>query len=173
MSEPSTKEIQEFVDRQAIHQVMMRYCHGVDRCDVEMLKTSFWEDGACLYGGQESNAMDWSEGTVAALSTMVRTFHSVSNYLIDLDGDTATSETYCTAYHQLRGEDGSLTDMIVGGRYLDRHEKRNGEWRIAYRHYVHDWNTNNPSTEHGPGEMMDAYDRGERAPTDLYYSMKK
>ena len=28
---------------------------------------------------------------------------------------------------------------MTGGRYLDRLEKRNGEWRIAYRACTRDW----------------------------------
>jgi hypothetical protein len=30
-------------------------------------------------------------------------------------------------------------DTIIGGRYLDRIEKRGGEWRIAKRTMLYDW----------------------------------
>ena len=109
MSDASVENVQEFIDRQAIHQVMMRYCHGVDRCDLDVLQGSFWEDGACDYGSGEINAMEWAVATHAGISAMVRTFHSISNSWIEVDGDSATSETYCTAYHVLRGEDGALS----------------------------------------------------------------
>jgi hypothetical protein len=30
-------------------------------------------------------------------------------------------------------------DTVIGGRYLDRLEKRGGEWRIAGRTMLYDW----------------------------------
>ena len=34
--------------------------------------------------------------------------------------------------------------FFYGGRYVDRLEKRNGEWRIIHRRVVMDWNENCP-----------------------------
>ena len=173
MSDASVDNVQEFIDRQAIQQVMMRYCHGVDRCDLEVLQGSFWEDGACDYGSGELNAMEWAVGTHAGISAMVRTFHSISNNWIEVDGDSATSETYCTAYHVIPGEDGTLTDMIVGGRYLDHHEKRGNEWRIKHRLYVMDWNQNVPNTDERSEGMLGGLNTGSRMPEDQFYSFTK
>ena len=33
------------------------------------------------------------------------------------------------------------------GRYLDRYEKRGGEWKIAFRSEVNDWARNDPATD--------------------------
>jgi hypothetical protein len=30
-------------------------------------------------------------------------------------------------------------DTVIGGRYLDRLEKRDSEWRIAHRQMLYDW----------------------------------
>lgn len=166
-------DLQSVIDHHDIHQCMMRYCHGVDRCDLEILKSAFWEDSICKYGIDETNAIAWAAATIGVISSMERTFHSVSNYLIDVDGNVATSETYCTAYHQIKAEEGVLTEMIVGGRYLDKHEKRHDEWRIKYRLYIHDWNSNMPSTEQGVDGMLGSYPRGERSPRDAYYAFLK
>ncbi len=37
-------------------------------------------------------------------------------------------------------------EMVVAGRYLNRLEHRDSEWRIAERLYVMDWNRNIAST---------------------------
>jgi hypothetical protein len=38
-------------------------------------------------------------------------------------------------------------DVVVGGRYLDKYEKRDGTWRFSERTIVTDWATkNDPST---------------------------
>jgi hypothetical protein len=37
-----------------------------------------------------------------------------------------------------RGEDRRNAE-VIGGRYLDRMEKRGGEWRIAQRTMLYDW----------------------------------
>jgi hypothetical protein len=58
------------------------------------------------------------------------TSHNITNHLCDLDGDTANCESYVIG--GLRWLSGESTSMAFG-RYLDRLEKRNGEWRIAVR----------------------------------------
>jgi hypothetical protein len=165
--------VREVADRQAIAHVLTLYSRGIDRCDIETLTSTFWPDGTANYGGNAQNAHDWAAATVAALKTMHRTFHSLSNMLIDLDGDTARGETYCTAYHEITGPQG-LTEMVVGGRYLDRLEKRGGAWRILHRVYVMDWNRNVPSTaQWNEGIYAGLPNRGGRKPEDPLYTVKR
>ena len=66
----------------------------------------------------------------------------MSNVLVELDGDRAYVEAYAVAYHDRTGarrpeERGRLD--LWGGRYVDRFERRSGEWRIAHRNCVIDW----------------------------------
>jgi hypothetical protein len=158
-------------DHTQIYTTMSRYCHGVDRCDLEILKGCFWPDGTCNYSDSDENAIIWAENCIGGISQMVRTFHSISNHWIDVDGDSARGETYCTAYHLLKGEDGSLTDMVVGGRYLDRFEKRDGEWKIASRYYVMDWNTNATSTDQRSDGLLGGLNTGGRMDIDPFYKV--
>jgi hypothetical protein len=55
---------------------------------------------------------------------------------LEIDGDVAHSE--CYVLFTQRRKDGSALEF-GGGRYLDRLEKRGGEWRIAARLTVIDW----------------------------------
>jgi len=64
----------------------------------------------------------------------------MSNILIRVDGDSARVETYWQVFHREAGQDGAADyDYIAGGRYLDRFERRNGEWRILTRVLIRDW----------------------------------
>ena len=61
--------------------------------------------------------------------------------------------------------------MIVAGRYLDRMEKRNGEWRILRRVYVMDWNQNNTATVSWDSPFYASLrTRGARTPDDPWDS---
>ena len=59
------------------------------------------------------------------------TAHSITNIWVDLTGpDSAFSECYFQGFHDFPAEGGGRLERVVGGRYLDRHERRDGEWRI-------------------------------------------
>ena len=53
-------------------------------------------------------------------------------------GDVAAVETHVTAYHRI-DMGGEERDIVLGGRYLDRMEKRGGHWRIVHRTMLYDW----------------------------------
>ena len=159
-------DLREAVAKQKIADILTRYSRGIDRCDIDTLSAVFWPDATTDYGSGRQNAQDWARATVAALKGMHRTQHAISNILIDIDGDTAQAETYCQAYHEIDGLSGRV-EMVVGGRYLDRLERRNGAWRIADRTYVMDWNRNIPSTaQWDEGIYAGLKRRGGRLPDD-------
>jgi hypothetical protein len=157
-------------DRLAIQDVLCRYARGIDRCDEAVLRAVWWPGATADYGNGAGDAGDWSGAVVTALGAMRRTQHFLGNMLIEIDGDGATAETYCRAYHEIDGT-GGPEEMEVGGRYLDRLEKRDGEWRIAQRRYVLDWNRNTPSTAAWDGPLYGGLQRrGARAPDDPSYT---
>jgi hypothetical protein len=66
------------------------------------------------------------------------TQHVLGQSWIELEGNTARVETQVISYHRVNmGEE--ERDTCIGGRYLDRIEKRDGEWRIATRTMLYDW----------------------------------
>jgi hypothetical protein len=162
--------IAEVADRLAIQQVLARYARGIDRCDIDVLRAVWWPGATADYGSGTTDALAWSGEVVAGLSQMRRTQHFLGNMIVDLDGDTASAETYCRAYHEVDAPDGPI-EMEVGGRYLDRLERRDGEWRIAERRYVHDWNRNQPATARWEGALYGDLRRvGARRPDDALYT---
>ena len=44
------------------------------------------------------------------------------------------------AFHKVKGEQGSF-DLLIGGRYFDKYEKRDGVWKFSHKSVVADWAT--------------------------------
>jgi SnoaL-like domain len=155
---------------QRIQQAIARYCHGVDRCDLEMLKSSFWADGMSDYGMGAMPNHAFCDMLLPAVSQMKLTQHHVSNMLININGTRAKVQTYCVAFHIL-GPTDAEQEMEVGGRYLDEFEERDDEWLIKNRVYVMDWNRNVPSTMTLEGDLYESLTHvGKRKPDDLFYA---
>ena len=130
--------LQELLDKQAITELCYRYMRGLDRLDRDLLLSVFHPDGWCEYGFVNATPADFIDFAITSLKGHSANQHFVGNILIDLEGDTAYGEVYFNAYHKVAGESG-FEDVIIAGRYLDRYERRDGEWRFAYRSERVDW----------------------------------
>ncbi|HEY5679016.1 MAG TPA: nuclear transport factor 2 family protein [Pseudomonadales bacterium] len=87
--EEQTKELK---DRQAIYDCLMRYCRGIDRLDVGILKTAYHPDGTDDHGIFSGNAWEFAEfiGPFDAELGVRQQTHRVDNVLIEFTGpDTA------------------------------------------------------------------------------------
>jgi hypothetical protein len=135
--------LQALVDKQAIYDVMMQWCRGVDRCDDELMRMAYHEDAVDHHGtwvGSASDFVTWFVGASRDLSPWV--MHHVSNVTIELNGDVASAESYFLAVVG-RVEDGVEYVDTMGGRYLDDWERRDGKWKMTARVVVHDWDRAN------------------------------
>ena len=71
--------------------------------------------------------------------------HNTTTINIKLDGDRAEGEVYVLAFHKVKTEQGPF-DLLIGGRYLDKYEKRDSVWKFSHRAVLADWvNVHNPS----------------------------
>ena len=86
------------------------------------------------------------EFAVGALKDHASNQHMIGNTLIDVEGDEAFGEVYFHAYHKVESEAG-FDDLIVAGRYLDRYERRDGVWKMAYRSERVDWSRTTPTQD--------------------------
>ena len=126
-------KLRELVDRQEIHQVMLKYARGLDRLDRELVRSCYWDDAIEDHGnyvGRPDDFIDWADQTTLAhLSTQ----HGILNHYCELDGDDA----YCETYYQFTGVRATPPHFVSTGRYVDHFQKRRGpngpEWRIANR----------------------------------------
>jgi hypothetical protein len=132
-------DLQQLGDREAIRDVVLRYCRAVDRCDAQLLQSVYWPDATDSHGYFDGSADEFVRVAIARLRSHEQTQHMVGNMLIELDGARAAVETYVHSYHRLRGPGANPQDVFIGARYLDRMERRGAEWRIAERRVVYDW----------------------------------
>ena len=132
--------LEDLLAREAIRDCMYRYCHGIDRRDRETLRRCYWPDGTDDHVSFSGNAYEFIDAIMPFLESLRSSTHSVSNMLIRVDGDSARVESYWHVFHREPGQDGAADyDYVAGGRYLDRFERRDGEWRIFTRVLVRDW----------------------------------
>ena len=167
-----TAQLQSLLDENHIHKALATYCRAIDRCDKELLKSVYWPDALEEHGLFDGNAWAFADFIIPLLQGMTVTMHSISNTLIELHGDYAAVETYVVAFHLMDDPNGGQVDMVVGGRYLDRFERRDGKWRIAKRTFVHDWNQNQKTTALWDGGMYAALKvRGSHDRSDPSYRL--
>ncbi|OBV11017.1 nuclear transport factor 2 family protein [Erythrobacter dokdonensis] len=157
----------EVVNRLAIAETLALYCRAIDRCDAALLAEVFTPDSRIDYGDGAKPPAETISGLMAGLGAMRLTQHNIANTVIRFTGDArAKAETNCVALHIIPGPDGE-TELVVGGRYLDRLVKREGRWRIAERLYVMDWNRSQPATMQLAGGLFDGLlRRGARGSDD-------
>ncbi len=123
-------------DRQEILDCLNRYCRGLDRLDPQLLASAYHPDAIdnhyTFVGGVEA----FVPYAIEIESRFQATHHGITSHNCEIDGDTAHAESY--VYWFLRRKDRD-TVTSGGGRYVDRFERRNGEWRIAVRRVFMDW----------------------------------
>jgi hypothetical protein len=130
-------------DRQAIHDVIVRYCRGVDRSDPELVLAAFHDDaidnhfGVVLPFREAIGTLKAARSGGGSPPSKTTSMHNICNVLIEVDGDIARCESYVIVIVRIP-RDGGAIDWLHAGRYVDRFERRNGEWRIAYRTVVYD-----------------------------------
>lgn len=186
MSEP---DLLELLAKQKIAEVINRYARAIDRMDEAMLRSVFHPGSRHrhFYEGPSSDPslpsrpgapLDFVAFAMDVLRTHFSTHHQLGNILIELTGaDSATAETYFTAHHRMRPLGDPLAaptafdtpmDYFVGGRYLDRFERREGAWRIVERIGMTDWARVDAPVSALAGAIP-ADTLGQRAPNDMVY----
>lgn len=135
-------DIQTLIDEAAIKKVHLRYCRGVDRMDWDMVRSCYHPDGTDDHGSAFSGGLEpFIDWVSVALPRYEMTQHFTGNQLVEVDGDTAWAEHYAIVFHRRpKTDDAHAADLIVNVRYVDRMERRDGEWRIARRVVIADSN---------------------------------
>ncbi|HEY8537880.1 MAG TPA: nuclear transport factor 2 family protein [Steroidobacteraceae bacterium] len=127
-------KLQELEARQQITDVLYRYARGWDRLDEEALRSCFFPDAEHQHGGFKGKSQDFITRALPMVAKTRSTSHMISNVTIEIRGNAAVSECYFLAHHRRATTDGKdEEDYFLGGRYVDRFERRDGEWKIARR----------------------------------------
>lgn len=117
-------------DRHEIRECLMRYARGVDRHDFELMRSAYHDDAWDDHTVVSLGADEFCRHIIAdSKARHVRHLHYIINHSVDLQGDVAHGETYYLYW----GENQGAEPTLGFGRYIDRFEKRDGRWAIAYR----------------------------------------
>jgi hypothetical protein len=124
-------------DRQEIADCLGRAARGTDRHDEALLLSAFHDDALDEHGGQLCGMPEFAAAVNDRHAEITRIHtHNLSTHTCEVDGDEAHVETYVMA--GLAGVNEKVV-QLCGARYLDRLERREVGWRIAFRRVVIDW----------------------------------
>jgi ketosteroid isomerase-like protein len=130
-------------DRWALRELAYRYARAVDRRDWELAGRLFTRDCVLVGPGYELVGRDAILAGLRKIDRFSATQHSVHNQLLEIAGDSATGETYCSAHH-LYERDGKGRKLSWGIRYQDRCAREEGLWRYERRELLLDWTQDLP-----------------------------
>jgi len=124
IDEKTERALRVLLDKQEIHEVLMRYCRGIDRCDAELLHSVYHPDATDDHGLFKGRAADFIPWALKALVRDDGTSHYIANELIEVDGDVAHCESYFFGIHRRQENDrrrsGRLGKSARKSRWDDR-----------------------------------------------------
>jgi len=163
--------LDQLASRAEITEVVLRYVRAVDRLDEEMLRSCFHGDARHRHGSFDGASSDFCGFAMTVCRQVEATHHQLGPVSIELAGDVAHVETYFTSHHRF----GAVPppgrrpheDRFMGGRYVDRFERRDGVWKIAERRGINEWMRYEASSDggfwSGPSEHRGRRDRKDPA----------
>ena len=139
--------LQEMIDEFQLRKLVHSYCRAVDRGDFAQLQNLYHHDAVDAHGGFSAGTADDFLNQLSAARPYLRSMqHNITTENFAISGYEAEGEIYTIAVHTLAGS-GRDVDLVVGGRYLDKYEKRDGTWKFIERTIVTDWaRVTDPST---------------------------
>lgn len=181
------KTVDDLLAEQAVRKAVTCYSRGADRCDVDLLKSAFHSDAEVRYGSYDGHYAEFCENVVSGHSAMNYTTHTILNEYYDIDASTneGVGEIYVLAFlsmsqagdvmavenYKASESDGGF-EYIVAGRYVDRYECREGDWRIVMRQYIIDWSRTSEFTGADPNKLFGSLSyKGTQDSTDVSYGI--
>jgi hypothetical protein len=153
-------------DDREIRNVLYRYCRGVDRLDLELVRSCYWPEARDDHGAFKGTVDEFVDWIARLLPRNDVTTHQLTNILIEGEGDVAHVETYGMADHQTVGGPDAHNSTIAF-RYLDSFERRDGEWRISDRFCTTEWVRVHPQSS--ILAVDERFERGKRDGTDRVF----
>ncbi|MCF8710305.1 nuclear transport factor 2 family protein [Rhizorhapis sp. SPR117] len=173
-SESDPMAVARLIDQQEIKDVIMTYCRGIDRCDEGALRSIYHPGAVDEHGLFNGDAMEFCDYILPLVSRHITGMHYITTVVLESDELAAIGESYFIAYTTGRDENDRLYDRTIGGRYLDRFEKRESKWKIVHRKVVIDWNQLVFRGETGGKSMFDDFAvRGKHGKEDPLYAERE
>jgi hypothetical protein len=127
----STDRIQQLIDERDILNLMIRYADRIDANDPIGSAACFAPDGVGDYWGDFVGREAIATRLAGILDAFLCTSHHLTNWLIEIDGDRATAQSYVYAFHRRRKDE---LPFWVSARWIDQIVRTPDEgWLFARR----------------------------------------
>jgi predicted SnoaL-like aldol condensation-catalyzing enzyme len=135
VNEYSPDALDRLVIESEINRLHATYVHNLDDGktteNAELLADARFQVGDAVVNGRDEVARFFETNVQHHQDDTPRTWHALSNILIDQESATiARAVSYFTVHQELPGPP---LQPIVTGRYVDTFERRDGKWRYASR----------------------------------------
>jgi hypothetical protein len=176
MTQPDLDEfIADQWHRSQIRDALQRYCRGLDRKNFDLVRSAYHEDGIDDHGGYQGGI----DGLIAWMEerhkSVEQCMHSITNCIIERAGDVAVVETYCLSYQRYYTDgaggaedtdivhtDREREQVMAAVRFIDRFERRESGWKVAYRKVAFEAAWTEPVTSEFPPAGWTKLRRDER-----------
>jgi hypothetical protein len=126
-------------DDLAIRRVVLRYCRGIDRMDLDLVRSCYHPDATDSHGSFSGGVEDFLTWVWRILQRYTTTMHYIANQLVEPHGDDrARCESYGVAVHRTAGGE-ARGNLTTGFRFIDDFSRRENGWRIARRVATTEW----------------------------------
>jgi hypothetical protein len=96
---PAADDETRLADRQRIRELILGYCRGVDRFDLDLVRAAYHPGGVDHHTGFDGPVEEYIPSLGRVLPCLDGTMHLVANHLVEFNGARAVSETYGLAVH--------------------------------------------------------------------------
>jgi len=162
------------LDRTEILDCISRCARGMDRHDAALIASAYHPDAVDDHGVFRGGVREFirhvngdGDGEPGAHGRLFQShLHYLTNTSIELAGDTA----YAESYYLFSGDskDGAGV-LLTFGRYIDRLERRDDEWRIAHRRVILEYSAALDTHGAVATETAALFARGQWDRSDLSY----
>lgn len=142
--------VADIVQRHAIYDVVARYCRGIDRVDMDLVRSAYHPDGIDHHTGFEGSIDEFVAWVEPALRGLAGTMHTMGNHVAEIRDCHAAVETYATAVHWVESTE-DPRNFTSGVRYVDWMQYRQGRWAIVERWAVREWTRSEAGQFVNPG----------------------
>jgi ketosteroid isomerase-like protein len=133
------ERLERVLDELEIRAVIARYARGIDRFDMELVRSCYHPDATDAHGEYNGGVDGFIAYALSWQDRLEGMTHHFNQTMVELDGDSAWVESYCLCLMRLKAKQGEKRMDLVGNiRYVDIFERRHGAWRIARRKVIHE-----------------------------------
>ena len=100
-------DLEMLLAKDAIRELALLYCRGVDRKDAALLRDLYTADATDTHGDSyDGDASGYCDFLEASFPHMPYSGHHICNHLISVDGDRGEGEVYAIAFHLIPDRQG-------------------------------------------------------------------